>query len=50
MKLPKAFQKKDGNWYCHYNGKQHYLGKNPDEKIRKLVAAVVLLAVVVGWR
>lgn len=38
-KSPKAFQKSDGNWYCHYNGKQHYLGKNPDEKIRKLVAA-----------
>ncbi len=37
-KQPKAFQKKDGNWYCHYKGKQHYLGKNPEEKIRKLVA------------
>ncbi len=36
--LPTPFQKNDGKWYCHYQGTQHYLGNDPKEKIRKLVA------------
>src|SRR5262245_40642506 len=33
---PTPYQKKDGNWYCTYNGRQYYLGSTTLKAQQKL--------------
>lgn len=35
-KGPQPYQKKDGNWYCTYQGRQHYLGNDLFKAQKKL--------------
>jgi integrase/recombinase XerD len=35
-KGPHPYQKRDGNWYCTYQGRQHYLGKDLFKAQKKL--------------